>query len=68
MAEVVTEMERGTPPSDPKAKALAQRWMQLVSAFTGEREDISQSLKAGFEQQMDDETRRVWAYITQALQ
>ncbi|MBN9523607.1 MerR family transcriptional regulator [bacterium] len=45
MAEVQTEMDAGTPPTDPKALALARRWFGLVAEFTGGDPGIFRSLK-----------------------
>ncbi len=45
IAEVKTEMEQGTDPTDPKVKALAVRWMNLVRAFTGGNKEIEANMK-----------------------
>lgn len=45
IASVKEEMQRGTDPSDPKVKALAKRWMELIEAFTGGDAGIRESLK-----------------------
>ena len=45
IASVKEEMQRGTDPSDPKVKALARRWMELIEAFTGGDTGIRESLK-----------------------
>ncbi len=44
MDEVRAAMAAGVPPSDPKAKELARRWMGLVSEFTGGNPGIVKSL------------------------
>jgi len=44
MAEVRAEMEAGTDPADPKVQALARRWSDLVSEFTGGDPGIERSL------------------------
>jgi len=44
-AEVQAAMEAGVPPTDPKAQALARRWYDLVSAFTGGDPGIFNSLR-----------------------
>lgn len=44
MEEVRVEMEKGTPPEDPKARELARRWMGLVNEFTGGNPGIERSL------------------------
>lgn len=44
MEEVRAEMEKGTPPEDPKARDLARRWMRLVNEFTGGDPGIERAL------------------------
>ncbi len=44
IAEVKAEMAQGTDPADPRAQALARRWMGLVQEFTGGNPGIAQSL------------------------
>ncbi|MGH3087570.1 MAG: TipAS antibiotic-recognition domain-containing protein [Rubrobacteraceae bacterium] len=44
MEEVKTEMEKGTPPEDPRARELARRWMGLIEEFTGGDPGIERSL------------------------
>lgn len=44
-AEVKSAMDAGVPPTDPKAQALAKRWFDLVSAFTGGDPGIFNALK-----------------------
>lgn len=46
IATVKAEMERGTDPSDPKVRALAQRWDELVALFTGGDPGIETSLRS----------------------
>lgn len=48
-AAVKTEMDAGTLPTDPRARALAQRWLDLVTAFTGGDAAIFQSLRKMYE-------------------
>jgi hypothetical protein len=45
IAEVRTELQRGTDPKDPRVQALAKRWNELVLGFTGGDPGITQSLK-----------------------
>ncbi len=45
-ADVRKEMEGGTEPSDPKARALAKRWMDLITEFTGGDPGVFKSLRA----------------------
>lgn len=44
-ADVRKEMEAGTDPSDPKARALAHRWLDLIMQFTGGDAGVFQSLR-----------------------
>jgi DNA-binding transcriptional MerR regulator len=44
MAEVRAAMAAGVPPTDPKARELARRWMGLVAEFTGGDPGITKSL------------------------
>lgn len=44
IAAVKAEIERGTDPSDPKVRALATRWDELVQMFTGGDAGIARSL------------------------
>ena len=48
-ADVQTAMDAGIPPTDSKAQALAKRWYNLVSAFTGGDPGIFQSLRKMYE-------------------
>ncbi|BDP41147.1 MerR family transcriptional regulator [Deinococcus aetherius] len=66
MTEVLTELERGTPPSDPRVKALAERWHALVREFTGGRQDIGEGLNRGYERRMTPEMQAMWDYIRAA--
>jgi len=43
--DVRTAMDAGIPPEDPRAQALAQRWLDLVSGFTGGDPGIFKSLR-----------------------
>ena len=44
-ADVREEMEAGTDPSHPRARALAQRWLELIMEFTGGDPGVFQSLR-----------------------
>jgi DNA-binding transcriptional MerR regulator len=44
IAEVRAEMEAGTDPKDPRMQALAKRWQELVSEFTGGDPAMAQSV------------------------
>lgn len=63
MAEVLTEMKRGTPPTDPRVRALAQRWHSLVREFTGGRQDIQNGLNQGYQKHLTPEMQAMWDYI-----
>jgi MerR family transcriptional regulator, thiopeptide resistance regulator len=45
IAEVRTEMERGTNPTSERVRSLAARWQTLVQAFTGGHPEIARSLQ-----------------------
>jgi len=44
-ADVKAAMDAGVPPEDPRAQALAKRWLDLVTAFTGGDPGIFNSLR-----------------------
>jgi hypothetical protein len=44
-ADVRKEMDAGTDPSHPRARALAQRWLDLIMEFTGGDPGVFQSLR-----------------------
>ncbi|MFC7329173.1 MerR family transcriptional regulator [Marinactinospora rubrisoli] len=46
IARVQAEMTAGTDPADPRVRALARRWMELVEAFHGGDEGLRASLFA----------------------
>lgn len=50
IAKVRTEMEKGTPPTDPTVQALAKRWHELVQMFTGGDQGIFQSLQKQYQE------------------
>jgi DNA-binding transcriptional MerR regulator len=47
--DVTSEMEAGTDPADPKAQALAKRWLALVTMCTGGDPAIFNSLRSMYE-------------------
>lgn len=51
IAQVRKHMEQGTDPHDPAVGKLAQRWMELVSEFTGGDKGIEQSLGNMYQQE-----------------
>jgi DNA-binding transcriptional MerR regulator len=62
IAAVEAEIERGTDPSDPKARELAARWRELVAMFHGGNEGVRDSLRTMWEETPRDEmVRRVEA-------
>ncbi|GMA14892.1 MerR family transcriptional regulator [Deinococcus metallilatus] len=67
MAEVLREMEAGTPPSDPRVLTLARRWQGLVAEFTGGRQDIGSTLNRSYQQHMTPEMQTMWAYVGEAM-
>ncbi|WP_164473413.1 MerR family transcriptional regulator [Deinococcus psychrotolerans] len=67
MSSVLVEMEKGTDPSDPKVKALAEHWQGLVAEFTGGRQDIKSNLNAAYQRQMPPEMKAMWDYIGKAM-
>ncbi|MBP3958596.1 MerR family transcriptional regulator [Gemmata sp. G18] len=48
-ADVKAAMDTGVDPADPKARALAERWLALVMGFTGGDPGIFNSLKKMYE-------------------
>lgn len=44
IAEVRTEIKKGTDPSNPEVQKLAKRWQNLLKEFTGGNEGIKKSL------------------------
>jgi DNA-binding transcriptional MerR regulator len=76
IAEIKTEMERGTNPADPKTQALARRWQDLLHWSTGGDPEVEAAMKRLWEEQGDTlaaqfgakyDSRPVWGYITQAI-
>ncbi|MPY65370.1 MerR family transcriptional regulator [Deinococcus sp. SDU3-2] len=67
MAEVLREMEAGTPTNDPRVLDLARRWQGLVAEFTGGRQDIGGTLSESYQQHMTPEMQAMWNYIGEAM-
>lgn len=73
MAQVQTEMDLGTDPTDPRVQALAGRWMDLVRAFTGGNAEIAASLRTAWQEEptihgIDTaRQRKMMAYIAKAF-
>jgi DNA-binding transcriptional MerR regulator len=73
MDEVRAEMDRGTDPQDPRVKALAARWMELVRGFTGGDPGIERSVGRMWQEEttihgLDTaKMREMMAYVQRAL-
>lgn len=67
MAEVLREIEAGTPASDPRVLDLAWRWQGLVAEFTGGRQDIGGTLNESYQAHMPPEMQAMWNYIGEAM-
>ncbi len=48
--KVKAEMDRGTPPDDPRVQTLARRWRELVGMFSGGDAGIERKLEGAYEQ------------------
>lgn len=60
--DVKAAMDAGIPPEDPRAQALAQRWLDLVTAFTGGDPGIFNSLRNMYQSEtnvMGTDTSRI---------
>ena len=74
MAKVQAEMDKGTDPADEKVQALARRWRELISEFTGGDPGIAKSLGRMYQEEpkvhgMDtDPMRALGEYIGKASQ
>ncbi|MEM7553844.1 MAG: TipAS antibiotic-recognition domain-containing protein [Cyanobacteria bacterium P01_A01_bin.84] len=44
-------MEKGTDPASEPVQAIARRWKELISAFTGGNPEINQSLNTMYQQE-----------------
>lgn len=51
IAQVREEMEKGTAPTDPKVRKLAEKWMSLVQEFTGGDPQIAAKVKQMYQQE-----------------
>lgn len=76
IAQLRTEMDRGTDPADPAVQALAQRWKALLHFSTGGDPEVAQGMKRLWEEQGDTlaaqfgskyDSRPVWGYVNKAL-
>ena len=71
IAEVRAEMDNGTPPDDPRVKALAVRWAGLVEEFTNGNLGIAKSVATMYEnepavRQSTGLTAAIMDYISRA--
>lgn len=73
IARVRAERDAGTDPADPRVRALAVRWQELVEAFTGGDEGIRNSLGRMYVQEGPEQASRgmldkgLMAYIGRAF-
>ena len=73
IANVRAEYEKGTPPSDPKVRAMAERWMELVRMFTGGDPGIAKSVQSIWEDESSvhgfetGPIRELMGYVGQAM-
>ncbi|MEY9215128.1 MerR family transcriptional regulator [Thermobifida halotolerans] len=74
IAEVRSEMAAGTDPADPKVRALATRWTELVEMFHGGDEGVRDSLHRmyqergdGIAEQYGGPTSDMIAYVQRAI-
>lgn len=75
IAKVRDAMDAGTDPADPQVQALAQRWKDLIAAFTGGDPGIEQSLSNMYKSEspqdihpsLDPRMREYGEYIGKAM-
>jgi DNA-binding transcriptional MerR regulator len=76
IAQLRTQVDRGTHPADPAVQALAKRWKDLIHFSTGGDPEVAQSIKRLWEEQGDTlaaqfgskyDSRPVWGYVEKAL-
>jgi DNA-binding transcriptional MerR regulator len=76
IAEIRTEMDRGTDPADANVQALAKRWQGLVEFTTNGDPAMAQAIKRHWEEDGDKlvaqhgaeyDSRPVWGYMEQAV-
>ncbi len=51
ISQVRAEMEKGTDPTDPRVRKLAEKWMSLVNEFTGGDPKIAAKVKQMYQQE-----------------
>lgn len=72
IAQVRSEMERGTDPNDGRVQALARQWQSLLERFTGGDPGMEQSLRTMYAHEPDANRQTgldpaVFAYIGKAM-
>ncbi len=73
IAEARAEQEHGTDPRDPRMRAIAMRWVELIEAFTGGDPGILNGLKTMFEEEGPERASRgaidpeLMRYVGEAL-
>lgn len=73
IAEMRTEMERGTDPADEHVQSLARRWKSLLDGFTGGDPGITKSLRTMYQSEPDTGTQvgldqHLFGYVGRALE
>lgn len=71
IARVRAELDKGTPPSDPRVQEMAHRWRELAHEFTGGNPGIEQAVAQRYRQNPELRQRtgldgRIFAYVQQA--
>jgi len=73
IAEAKAEHAKGTDPRDPRMRAIASRWRELIEAFTGGDPGILNGLKTMFEEEGPERASRgaidpeLMSYVGEAL-
>ncbi|MBI1729905.1 MerR family transcriptional regulator [Candidatus Acetothermia bacterium] len=72
IAKVTAEMEKGTPPSDPKVQKIAKRWRELVNMFTGGDTGIESTLAKRYKEapgyaEKFGMSQKLFDYVGQAM-
>ncbi len=73
MAEVRSEIQNGTDPTNPRVQSLAERWVALIQEFTGGNPQMENSLRTMYQQEstvagMDSRSiRELGDYVSKAI-
>jgi hypothetical protein len=74
IAEVKVEMEKGTDPTSPRVRELAERWKALVAEFTGGNSGIAEGVRRQYREDPNPAqrhgmplTREMFEYIGKAM-